>query len=170
MPDHTPPERTPRQGSWRDCANGELTQFAQQFRSRRKLDRVNRIATVSLVLLVGVVIAFTAGQHYTSKSAQIDCSEVHSHMPQYLAGNLGDDLNSRIDNHLGYCLGCSEEFYHRTDIAVAARRNSEVFVIPLRKQSWTIDVRGGEFLELPTGSGECHCPECWKSAVRLTDK
>lgn len=161
-------DRPRRQSPWRPCVDGDLSDFAQRVRSRRKLDRMNRIATASLVLLVAVVVVFTAGQHYSQTSAHCDCGDVHLHMADYLSGNLPLDLAAKIDNHLAYCLGCSEEFHHRTDIAVSARTEGRHYIVP-EDQTWQ-SADGQYSIGIHFGSGECHCLQCAPYAEPLDDQ
>lgn len=163
MSDHVPPQPgsgQPDSSAWRPCAEGELSDFAYRVRSRKRLDRVNRVAAGVMVLLVVGVIGFTARQHFATASATIDCSDVNGKMAQYIAGNLRDTEAERIDHHLAFCLGCNEEYHRRTDIAHHARCE-------------TNDVPGRVHAVPPAvtvkhhGSTICTCPECGRYAVRL---
>lgn len=153
---------------WLPCAAGELTEFAGGVRRRRRLDRINRLATFSLVALVAGVIAFTAGQRDSSESAQIDCHEVQEHLSAYITGSLPDDLAARIDNHLAYCLDCSALYHQRTDITQHARNNVAGFVEtpPTGRQV----LKGGtRILQLHKPSPRCTCPDCGYLAPRLDE-
>lgn len=161
----------PEASAWTPCAHGELIEFADCTRNRGRMDRMNKFATCGLVLLVAGVIAFTAGQHFSSETAHIDCGAVHGNMAQYITGNLKPNLSSRIDHHLAYCLGCNAEYHQRTDIAHHARCDSEFDA--LNSFAGRLPSLTSNISQLPLhdeGKDDCHCPQCWQSAARLADR
>ncbi len=159
----------PEPSAWTPCAHGELVEFGQRTRARGRMERMNKLATCGMVLLVAGVIAFTAGQHLTSETAHVDCGDVHGNMAQYITGNLDSTLASRIDHHLAYCLGCNAEYHQRTDIAHHARCDSEFDALNSFAGRVPSLTRNNQMV-LHDDTDDCHCPSCWQFAVRLDEE
>lgn len=97
---------------WEPCPSGEVRRMVGDMKSRRRIRKIRRVATVSVALLLigglGLYLVPRPGPpadgdfHFGG----IACSEVRLSMPKMMAGGLDDGTMSRIQQHVSECPYC----------------------------------------------------------------
>lgn len=102
-----------RASDWATCDGGYLTQISTRRKSLRRRRAVVRRVGASAVLaclLVGIVwgVSSRGGDGGENYFGGIACSEVRDNMQGYMAGELPEELERKVETHLAHCPRCQE--------------------------------------------------------------
>ncbi len=105
---------------WESCPSGTLSHFSHLQRSRRTMTLVKRSAGVvatGCVLMVAALFLFRDGEAGSTTEREfmggLACSSVISDMDAFLQGQLDEELNTRITQHLEDCPKCLPKYESR---------------------------------------------------------
>jgi len=97
------------QEDWTPCRRGEVSSLVQALKGRRQAKKVQRrlVVTGALMAVAAVGYYFT-GLRPTDqfKYGGIACSEVAQSAQEFVSGDLDDETQQQIDEHLAHCPRC----------------------------------------------------------------
>jgi len=107
------PLTTDHNADWTPCQGGEILSLSQALRGERRAVSTRRrvlqgtaiVATLAICVGLGVI---SAQMLQANRFAGIACYEVLEHQDNYFAGELDQELVTRIQAHLERCEECHE--------------------------------------------------------------
>jgi hypothetical protein len=98
-------------GSWRECAPGELSEFAAQHRHRQQRRALLRNLSIAVAGFAAVGIAGVLSVPRREKRfapGGLVCDEVTRLLPAYVANQLDAKRVEQVRKHLASCEHCTE--------------------------------------------------------------
>jgi hypothetical protein len=97
------------QEDWTPCRQGDVSNLIHALKSRRQAKKVQRrLAVTGALMAVAAVGYYFAGLRPTDRFdyGGIACSEVAQSAQKFVSGDLDDETQQKIEEHLAHCPHC----------------------------------------------------------------